>query len=110
MYGAQSCIVGKVGHEKNRQEKNQLVPALLLEKSPGHYLDSKGDNKQVPERIKPDVSLEGKITKFHLIYFGHVMFSNSLEKALMLRTVRDKRKQGCQKTRWVLSRSTPGRA
>lgn len=36
--------LGKLDMEKI-DEKNQLVPALLLEKSPGHYLDSKGDNK-----------------------------------------------------------------
>ncbi|MBN3323323.1 PCBP3 protein, partial [Atractosteus spatula] len=41
-------------------------------------------NKEVLERIKPEISLEGKITRLWLTYFGHVMRSDSLDKAMML--------------------------
>ncbi|MBJ5695551.1 hypothetical protein JGG83_23145 [Salmonella enterica subsp. enterica serovar Derby] len=62
---------------------------------------AKVTNKQVLECIKPDLSLEGKITKLRLTYFGHVMRSNSLEKAIMLGIVSGKRKPGRQRTRWL---------
>uniref|UniRef100_W5MUQ0 Reverse transcriptase domain-containing protein n=1 Tax=Lepisosteus oculatus TaxID=7918 RepID=W5MUQ0_LEPOC len=58
-------------------------------------------NKEVLERIKPEILLEGKITKLWLTYFGHVMRSDSLEKAMMLGIVSGTKRQGRQRTRWL---------
>ena len=58
-------------------------------------------NKEVLERIKPEMSLEGKITRLRLTYFGHVMRSYSLEKAMLLGMVSGKRRRGRQRTRWL---------
>lgn len=35
--------------------------------------------------------------KFYLVYFSHVMQSNSLEKTVIIRIVSSKGNQGCQK-------------
>lgn len=58
-------------------------------------------NKQVLEHIKLDILLKGKIIKFHLTYFGHVMRTNSLERAVMLRVISSKRKHGHEKKNTV---------
>ncbi|RWS03634.1 Reverse transcriptase (RNA-dependent DNA polymerase)-like protein, partial [Dinothrombium tinctorium] len=58
-------------------------------------------NKTILERVKPNVSLEGKITKQRLSFFGHIMRANSLETALMLGAVSGSRRRGRQKTRWL---------
>jgi hypothetical protein len=58
-------------------------------------------NKGVLERIKPDMSLVGKIIKLRLTYFGHVMRSDSMEKAMMLGMVSGTRRRGRQRTRWL---------
>ena len=47
------------------------------------------------------MSLEGKISRQKLTYFGHVMRANSLEKDLLLGMVSRWRKQGQPKTRWM---------
>ena len=47
------------------------------------------------------MSLEGKIAKQRLSYFGHVMRSTSLEKDLMLGLVSGNRRPGRQRTRWL---------
>ena len=41
-------------------------------------------NREVLDRIKPGLSLEAKITRLRLTYFGHVMRVNSLEKSIMV--------------------------
>ncbi|XP_075424121.1 LOW QUALITY PROTEIN: olfactory receptor 6N1-like [Ascaphus truei] len=41
-------------------------------------------NQAVLEQIKPKISLEAKITKQELFYFGHIMQSKLLEKEVML--------------------------
>uniref|UniRef100_A0A914X2B8 Reverse transcriptase domain-containing protein n=1 Tax=Plectus sambesii TaxID=2011161 RepID=A0A914X2B8_9BILA len=58
-------------------------------------------NKTILERIKSKGSLEGKITKQQLSYFGHIMRANSLETALMLSKVSGLRRRGRQRTRWL---------
>ena len=58
-------------------------------------------NKAILERVKPKISLEGKITKQRLSYFGHVMRAQSLETAIMLGFVSGSRRRGRQRTRWL---------
>ena len=58
-------------------------------------------NIEVLERINPEMSLEGEITRLKLTYFGRVMRASSLEKEMLLGMVSGKRKQGGPKTRWL---------
>ena len=47
-------------------------------------------------------SLEGLMLKLKLQYFGHLMQrSDSLQKALMLRKIENRRKGGQQRMRWL---------
>ena len=62
---------------------------------------SMATNKTILERVKPKTSLEGKIPKQRLSYFGHVMRTNSLETTLMLGMVSGRRRRGRRRTRWM---------
>lgn len=53
------------------------------------------------ERVKTKISLEGKITKQPLSYFGHIMRANSLETILTLGIVSGMRRRGRQRTGWL---------
>ena len=53
-------------------------------------------------KISPGISLEGMMLKLKLQYFGHLMRRvDSLEKTLMLRGVRGRRRRGQQRMRWL---------
>ena len=50
----------------------------------------------------PECSLEGLMLKLKLQYFGHLMRGvDSLEKTLMLRGIRGRRRRGQQRMRWL---------
>ena len=64
-----------------------------------HWTASKS-NQSILEEINPEYSLEGLILK--LQYFGHLMQrDDSLEKTLMLRKTKGKRRRGWQGMRWL---------
>ena len=57
-------------------------------------------NKSILKEINPEYSLEGLMPK--LQYFGHLMQrANSLEKTLMLGKIKDRRRRGQQRMRWL---------
>ena len=59
-------------------------------------------NQSILKEIGPGCSLEGMILKLKLQYFGHLMQKvYSLEKTLMLRGIRDRRRRGRQRMRWL---------
>lgn len=58
-------------------------------------------NEEILDRIKPWTSLEARVTKQKLLYFGHIMRSQSLEKDIMLGLVSGKRGRGRPRTRWL---------
>ena len=59
-------------------------------------------NHSVLKEINSEYSLEGLMLKLKLQYFGHQMLRNgSLEKTLMLGKMKDKRRIGWQRTRWL---------
>ena len=64
-------------------------------------LTARVTNTEVLDRIKPGSSLEAKITRLRLTYFGHVMRANSLEKSIMLGMVSGNRRRGRPRTRWL---------
>ena len=59
-------------------------------------------NQSILKEISPGYSLEGKMLKLKLQYFGHLMQRvDSLEKTLMLGRIGVRRKRGRQRMRWL---------
>ena len=59
-------------------------------------------NQSILKEISPGCSLEGKMLKRKLQYFGHLMRRvDSLEKTLMLGGVGGRRRRGQQRVRWL---------
>ena len=59
-------------------------------------------NQSILKEISPGCSLEELMLKLKLQYFGHLMRrTDSLEKTLMLRVIRGRRRRGRQRMRWL---------
>ena len=59
-------------------------------------------NQSILKDISPGISLEGRMLKLKLQYFGHLMRSvDSLEKTLMLGGIGGRRRRGQQRIRWL---------
>ena len=59
-------------------------------------------NQSNLKEISPEYSLEGRILKLKLQYFGNLMFrANSLEKTLVLGKTEGRRRRGRQRMRWL---------
>ena len=59
-------------------------------------------NQFILKEISPECSLEGLVLKLKLQYFGHLMWRvDSFEKTLMLGRIRDRRRRGQQRMRWL---------
>ena len=77
---------------------------MLLNHGIGEYswesLGQQGDQTQsILQEIRPKYSLEGLMLKLKLQYFGHLMWSDSLEKTLMLGKIEGRRRSGWQRMR-----------
>ena len=63
---------------------------------------AKRSNKSNLKEINSEYSLEELMLKLKLQYFGHLMCrADSLEKTLMLRKIKGKRRPGWQRMRWL---------
>ena len=59
-------------------------------------------NQSILKEINPGISLEGRMLKLRLQYFGHLMGRvDSLEKTLMLGGIRGRRRRGRHRMRWL---------
>ena len=59
-------------------------------------------NQSILKEISPECSLEGRMLKLKLQYFGHLMGrADSLEKTLMLGGIGGRRRRGRQRMRWL---------
>ena len=59
-------------------------------------------NQSILKEISPGISLKGMMLKLKLQYFGHLMRRvDSLEKTLMLRGIRGRRRRVWQRMRWL---------
>ena len=59
-------------------------------------------NQSILKEISPKCSLEGLMLKLKLQYFGHLMRRiDSLEKTLMLRGIKGRKRRGRQRIRWL---------
>ena len=87
---------------------------MVLEKTLESPLDCKeiqlqfqvGSNSKCKEsilkEISPGISLEGKMLKLKLQYFGHLMHKvDSLERTLRLAGIGGRRRRGRQRMRWL---------
>ena len=59
-------------------------------------------NQSILKESSPGCSLEGRMLKLKLQYFGHLMRRvDSLEKTLMLGGIGGRRRRGLQRMRWL---------
>ena len=59
-------------------------------------------NPSILKEISPEYSLEGRMLKLKLLYFGHLIRkAGSLEKIFMLGKIEDGRRRGPQRMRWL---------
>ena len=73
---------------------------MVLEKTLESPLDCKRSNQSILKEINPGISLEGKMLKLKLQYFGHLMRRvGSLENTLMLGGTGGRRRRGRQRMR-----------
>ena len=63
---------------------------------------AKRSNQSILKEISPEYSLEGRLLKLKLQYFGHLIRrTNSFEKTLMLEKIEGRRRRGRQRMRWL---------
>ena len=75
---------------------------MVLEKTLESPLDCKEIQPVHSEGDQPRISLEGKMLKLKLQYFGHLMQRvDSLEKTLMLGGIEGRRRRRRQRMRWL---------
>ena len=75
---------------------------MVLEKTLESPLDCKKSNQSILKEISPGCSLEGLMLRLKLQYIGHLMRRvDSLEKTLKLGGIRDRRRRGRQRMRWL---------
>ena len=97
MYGCESWTIKKA--ECRRIDAFELWCWRRLLRVPWTARRSK---QSILKEISPGCSLEGLMLKLKLQYFGHLMRrADSLEKTLMLREIRGRRRRGQQRMRWL---------
>ena len=63
---------------------------------------AKRSSQSILKEISPGISLEGRMLKLKLKYFGHLMQRvDSLEKTFILRGIGGRRKRGRWRMRWL---------
>ena len=97
MYGCESWTVKKA--------ERQRIDAFELWCWRRHLRDpwtARRSNQSILKEINPGCSLEGRMLKLKLQYFGHLMRRvDSLEKTLMLGGIGGRRRRGRQRMRWL---------
>ena len=97
MYGCESWRVKKA--ECQRIDAFELWCWRRLLRVPWTVRRS---NQSILKEISPGCSLEGRMLKLKLQYFGHLMQGvDSLEKTLMLGGIWGRRRRGRQRMRWL---------
>ena len=96
-YGCESWTVNKA--ERRRIDVFELWCWRRLLRVPW---TPRRSNQSILKEISPGCSLEGRMLKLKLQYFGHLMRRvDSLEKTLMLGGIRGRRRRGRQRMRWL---------
>ena len=98
MYGCESWTVKKAEHQ--RIDAFEVWCWRRLLRVPW---TARRSSQSILKEISPECSLEGLILKLKLQYFGHLMWRvDSFEKTLMLGKIKDRRRRGQQKMRWLV--------
>ena len=75
---------------------------MVLEKTLESPLGCKEINQSILKEISSEYSLEGRMLRLKLQYFGHLMRrTDSSEKTLMLGKIEGRRRRGQQRMRWM---------
>ena len=97
MYGCENWTIKKAEHR--RFDAFELWCWRRLLRVPW---TARISNQSILKEISPGIYLEGMMLKLKLQYFGHLMWRvDSLEKTLMLRGIRGRRKRGQWRMRWL---------
>ena len=97
MYGCESWTIKKA--EGRRIDSLELWYWRILLRVPW---TARRSNQPILKEISPGYSLEGRMLRLKLQYFGHRMWRvDSLEKTLMLGKVEGRRRRGWQRMRWL---------
>ena len=97
MYGCESWTVKKA--ERQRINAFELWCWGRLLRVPW---TARRSNQSILKEISPECSLEGRMLKLKLQYFGHLMRRvDSLEKTLMMGGIGGRRRRGRQRMRWL---------
>ena len=96
MYGYESWTIKKA--ECRRTDVFELWCWRRLLRVPW---TARRSNQSNLKETSPGCSLEGLMLKLKLQYFGHLMWSDSLEKPLMLGKIEGGRRRGQQRMRWL---------
>ena len=97
MYGCERWTVKKAEH--GRIDAFELLCWRRLLRVPW---TARRSNQSILKEISPVCSLEGMMLKLELQYFGQLMRRvDSLQKTLMLGGIRDRRRMGRQRMRWL---------
>ena len=97
MYGCESWTVKKAEHRRIDAFEFWCWRRLLRVSS-----TARRSNQSILKEISPGCSLEGRMLKLKLQYFGHLMGRvDSLEKTLMLGGIGGRRRRGRQRMRWL---------
>ena len=96
MYGCESWTINKA--ERWRIDAFEL----WCWRRPWRVLwTARKSNQSILKEISPEYSLEGLMLKLKLQYFGHLMWTDSFEKTLMLGKIEGRRSRGWQRMRWL---------
>ena len=97
MYGCESWTVKKA--ERRSINAFELWCWRRLLRVPW---TTRRSNQSILKEISPGCSLEGRMLKLKLQYFGHLMRRvDSFEKTLMLEKIEGRRRRGRQRMRWL---------
>ena len=97
MYGCESWTVKKA--KRQRIDAFEVWCWRRLLRVPW---TARRSNQSILKEISPECSLEEMMLKLKLQYFSHLMRrADSLEKTLMLGGIRDRRRRGRQRMRWL---------
>ena len=97
MFGCESLTIKKAEHQIIDVFELRCWKRLL-----SVSWTAKRSNQSILKEINPGISLEGRMLKLKLQYFGYLMRRvNSLEKTLMLGGIGGRRRRGRQRMKWL---------
>ena len=92
----------ELDYKQSWAPKNWYFWTVVLEKTLESPLDYKEIQPVYPKEISPEYSLEELMLRLKLQYFGRLMWRTDwLERTLMLGKIKDKRRRGWQRMRWL---------